>query len=170
MLLHVGFDNYVQFESIKAIDEKFNVGYLSKILFSHKAKGTNKIYDFTNGNPRKTLILLKDNSCVYSALCEKELKKRWNNTNLLDTTDNDNMLYVGNDNFIVISEIKMLSGNTKSKPIVAQIKIAKENNELLDFTCGEKMRSVLFMKDGTIIITPLDERTINKRLEKILLQ
>ena len=56
----------------------------------------------------------------------------------------------------------------KSKPLVSKIKIAKDNMDFIDFTGGDKMRSILFMKDGTIIVTSLDDRTLLERLKNII--
>ena len=170
MLFHIGYGNYVKFEEIKAIEEKYETGYISKIIFSHKLKNTNKIYDFTYGHLRKSLVLMKDNTCIYSGIMVSSLINRWKNINQIETKDNiDNMLYVGKDNYVNINDIYMMSGNVKSKPLVSKIKIAKENMNFIDFTGGDKMRSILFMKDGTIIVTSLDDRTLLERLKNIII-
>lgn len=170
MLFHIGYGNYVKFEEIKAIEEKFESGYISKIIFSHKLKNTNKIYDFTYGHLRKSLVLMKDNTCVYSGIITSSLEKRWKNVNQIEKRNHiDEMLYVGKDNYVNINDIYMMSGNVKSKPLVSKIKLAKENFEFIDFTCGDKMRSILFMKDGTIIVTALDDRTLLERLKNLII-
>jgi glycosyltransferase involved in cell wall biosynthesis len=134
------------------------------------ARYTDKIYDFTYGHLRKSLVLMKDNTCIYSGIMVSSLINRWKNINQIETKDNiDNMLYVGKDNYVNINDIYMMSGNVKSKPLVSKIKIAKENMNFIDFTGGDKMRSILFMKDGTIIVTSLDDRTLLERLKNIII-
>lgn len=164
MYLHIGYGSYIQQEEIKTISSDFKKGYINKIVEISKLKNDEKDYDFSNGNPKETLILLNNKEYVYSAIKKSELDKRM--SKLKNTQCTNEIIHFGANNYIVAEEIRMFTGNVKAKPVVRKVKQAKEDGNFIDFTNNNPTRTFLFMKDGTIISTKIDETTLLKWLHK----
>lgn len=160
MFIHIGYGNYINKDELKLMSSQFTTGYYSRLIKNAKMKNNYEGIDFTNGHSKKTFILLNNNNFVYSAIPYSQLMTRYKKCN----TFGNKIISLGNGNYINAKQIRFISGNIKSKPISKQLKIAKNNHLCIDFTHNEPTRSLLFMKDGTIITSMFDEHTLIKRI------
>ena len=70
---------------------------------------------------------------------------------------------VGNDNFIAINKVTAIF-KTESLSTKKKIRKLKEIGVLLDATCGKKARSLIFLEDGSAVLSMMNPETISKRL------
>lgn len=72
---------------------------------------------------------------------------------------------VGFGNFVSHEKIvSILSAD--SSPAKRIVRSAKENNSLIDATCGRKTQSILVMDSDHIVLSALDTDTISSKFEK----
>ena len=68
-------------------------------------------------------------------------------------------LNIGFGNFVSKEKIVAIL-NAESSPAKRLMRSAKENNSLIDATCGRKTRSVLTMESGHVVLSSLGSDTI----------
>ena len=69
---------------------------------------------------------------------------------------------VGFGNFVSYEKIFAVL-SAESSPAKRLVRNAKENNNLIDATCGRKTQSVLAMDSGHIVLSALDTGSISAR-------
>ena len=74
---------------------------------------------------------------------------------------------VGLDNYISGSKVLSISA-PPSAPIKKLVKEAKERNMCLDFTCGKKTESVIFLISGHIGLSIFQPKTLAKRFDGLI--
>ena len=72
---------------------------------------------------------------------------------------------VGTNSFISESDILMI-GNPKTASIKKLVDAAKQNGNTIDCTSNKKMASVIIMKSGVYILSPIQASTLVARIEK----
>ncbi len=75
-----------------------------------------------------------------------------------------NFLSIGFNNYISVEKIIAITG-TNTNPIKKNIRQAKSENRLIDCTMGKKVKSAIFMENGTIVLSAIAPLTLYQRLE-----
>jgi len=75
------------------------------------------------------------------------------------------LLHVGFSNFIVSDRIVSLT-TPNSAPIRRAVQTAKDNSKLIDLTNGRKSKAVIFMENGSIILSALNTDTLSMRINE----
>lgn len=76
-MLNVGFDNYVNFDMVKAISGNPSAGPIKKIIQNNKNIDDGNLIDFSSGKKAQSVVFLTDKSIVLSAISAKTLKERY---------------------------------------------------------------------------------------------
>lgn len=83
------------------------------------------------------------------------------------------MLHVGFDNYISTEYIRAICGNPTAAPIKRTIQDMKVNHPfaIMDFTNGHKLKSIIYMNDGSIALSSIKSETLkNRYIEALSLQ
>ncbi len=73
-------------------------------------------------------------------------------------------LSIGFNNYISTEKIVAIAG-TNTNPIKKAIRQAKSDNRLIDCTMGKKVKSAIFMDNGSIVLSAIAPLTLAQRLE-----
>jgi regulator of extracellular matrix RemA (YlzA/DUF370 family) len=73
------------------------------------------------------------------------------------------MINLGYKHFIPAAEVFAIVPYRRNKSVKLQVECARENNLYLDFTYGNGRRSVIFLKNGFVIISGIKIDTLNRR-------
>lgn len=72
-------------------------------------------------------------------------------------------LNIGKNNFVMPSRILAIT-IWESASIKKAVQAAKENNLIIDATCGKRTRSVIFMDNRSIVLSAVQPETLIARL------
>lgn len=72
------------------------------------------------------------------------------------------LLSIGFGNFVSDEKI-VATLSADSSPVKRLTRIAKENNNLIDATCGRKTQSVLVMDSGHVVLSALSSDVISSK-------
>ena len=72
---------------------------------------------------------------------------------------NEAVLSVGFNNFVIRSKIVAITA-VNTSPIKKDIKVAKEQNRLIDATMGKKVKSVIFLDSNQVVLSALTPHTL----------
>lgn len=78
------------------------------------------------------------------------------------------LINVGFNNLIPVAKISMVS-ETGSSAIKRLIKRAKEEEKLINATCGRAAKSVVLLENGFVVISALAALTIGGRISNSML-
>lgn len=74
------------------------------------------------------------------------------------------LIKVGKELYIPADNIMLLSG-CSSSATKNKLKVLKESGRIFDYTCGEKRRTVIFLKSGDAVLSSNTLETIKQRME-----
>ncbi len=74
-----------------------------------------------------------------------------------------NVISVGFNNFVARDRIIAITA-TNTNPIKRAIKIAQEENRLIDATMGKKVKAAIFIDSNQIVLSALTPQTLYLRL------
>lgn len=82
------------------------------------------------------------------------------------------MFNAGNENYVSLEYVKAICGNPSAAPIKRHLQNLKTNNpsNVIDFTNGSAVASIIYLNDGSIVLTNVLAKTIKKRYEMALLE
>jgi len=75
------------------------------------------------------------------------------------------MVHIGFQNYVAVKDIIAIT-SASSSPIKKLIKTARQQNFLIDATCGRKTNSVIFTGSGHLITSFLTPEKITKRIQQ----
>ena len=75
---------------------------------------------------------------------------------------NEAVLSVVFNNFVIRSKIVAITA-VNTSPIKKDIKVAKEQNRLIDATMGKKVKSVIFLDSNQVVLSALTPHTLQLR-------
>lgn len=74
------------------------------------------------------------------------------------------LLNIGFGNFVIAGKIIAII-QSGSAPVKRYIKNKAEKNEMIDATMGKKLRSILVMSDGVVVLSAISVPALSSRLE-----
>ena len=73
------------------------------------------------------------------------------------------LLNIGKSNFVVTSRVLSIT-IWESSTIKKAVQVARENNLLIDATCGRRTRSVIFLDNNTVVLSSIQPDTLALRI------
>lgn len=75
------------------------------------------------------------------------------------------MLNAGNGSFVKIEDILVIAP-PESAPLKRYVSDAKDNNTCIDLTYGKKTKSIIVLKNGMVVLSPVTSGTLNSNIAK----
>lgn len=76
------------------------------------------------------------------------------------------LLNVGVNSFVKISEIETISP-PESAPVKRLVNTAKDNNTCVELTYGKRVKSVIVLKSGRVVLSSVLPQTLASRIAEI---
>lgn len=75
------------------------------------------------------------------------------------------MLNLGFENYVSIEYVIAICGNPTASPIKKLLQSSKNNSpdKVLDFTNGNALKSIVYLKDGTSLLSSVSSKTLKER-------
>lgn len=73
------------------------------------------------------------------------------------------MINVGTNSFVMVSEIETISP-PESAPIKRLVNTAKDENRCVEVTYGKRVKSVIVLKSGKIVLSAVLPQTLAQRI------
>lgn len=75
------------------------------------------------------------------------------------------MLNLGFDNYVSIEYVIAICGNPAASPIKKLLQSSKNETpeKVLDFTNGNALKSIVYLKDGTSLLSSVSSKTLKER-------
>lgn len=82
------------------------------------------------------------------------------------------MLNIGYENYIAIEYVKAICGNAGASPIKKHLQSMKTNSseKIIDFTNGNALKSIVYLTDGTIVLSSLASKTLKDRYQALYVE
>lgn len=76
------------------------------------------------------------------------------------------MLNVGNGSYVKIDEIQVIAP-PESAPLKRYVSDAKDKDTCIDLTYGKKTKSIIVLKNGMVVLSPVTSGTLNNNISKV---
>lgn len=73
------------------------------------------------------------------------------------------MINVGTNSFVMVSEIETISP-PESAPIKRLVNTAKDENRCIEVTYGKRVKSVIVLKSGKVVLSAVLPQTLAQRI------
>lgn len=73
------------------------------------------------------------------------------------------MINVGTNSFVMVSEIETISP-PESAPIKRLVNTAKDENRCIEVTYGKRVKSVIVLKSGRVVLSAVLPQTLAQRI------
>ena len=84
---------------------------------------------------------------------------------LLDRKETEKMLNVGNGSFVKIEEVEVVMP-PESAPLKRMVSDAKDNGTCIDLTYGKRVKSIIVLKSGKIVVSSVLSTTLANNMMK----
>lgn len=147
-LLHVGFGANVVAQRILAICDPDSAPIRRMV---RRAKENGTATDVTYGRRMRSVIVMDTGHIVVAALRAETIARRLRDATIVGT--------IGAARIVTVSD-------ADSAPIKRMVERAKEEDSVIDVTYGRRVKTVIVLDTGHIVLAALQPETIAGRLQR----